>query len=165
MEPVTTVLAAGNAAKSLFGGIVDRWTKANNAELDADALVRMVLLEARRNLSVLDATIRGEDAVEPQEFWEVPDLLQVEAIEAVLGKGEGATQAFGKLKNLRISEPESALDGGDLLTSLYVRTAAIQALAHLNRKSKLKKVQIKRRLDNLRKDTLTLVQELARHAK
>jgi len=53
MEPITAAIGAGNVARSLLGGLVDRWARARNANVDAAALVRLLLLEARRNREVL----------------------------------------------------------------------------------------------------------------
>ena len=161
---IATGLGIANEARGLVTGVIDRWAAAKNAKLDAKALVRLLLLEARRNLAILDATIGAEDADSHARSWQAATVLQVEVIETILGQGETSAKAFSEVEKLRISDPDEGQDGADFLTSLYVRVTALQSLALLNRKTPLKKVRIELRLKNMRNDFLLLVKTLNKSA-
>ena len=109
-----------------------------NAKLDAKALGRLLLLEARRNLAILDATIHTDDPESPTRCWQAATILQVEVIETILGQGETSAKAFSEVEKLRISDPEKGQDGAGFLMSLYVRVISLRALAQLNSKTPLR---------------------------
>jgi len=161
MEPISASLGAADVARNLFGGLVDRWARARNAKVDAEALVRLLLMELRHNLAVLEVTVGRDDGIDSGMLWEIPLALHSEVLETVLGQGEVAAKAFSTLKN--ISTSESDLDAGTagILTNVYVRMVSLRSLALLNRKSTLNKVQIDRRLRNLRTDLAQVVRALA----
>ena len=47
-----------NEATGLATSLIDRWVAGKRARLNAKALVRLLRLEARRNLAILDVAIR-----------------------------------------------------------------------------------------------------------
>jgi hypothetical protein len=161
MDPFTSVLGLGNAAKDLFGGLVDRWAKAHTAKIDAKALVRLLRLEARRNLAILDVAVARAVILPPPALWAVPELVQTEIIETLLGRGDEANRALGILRKLNVEKDEDSLDTDDFLTNLYVRVTSLQSLALLNRQTPLESVQIQRRLMALRQEYIRLVKTLA----
>ena len=161
MEPITAAIGAGNVARSLLGGLVDRWARARNANVDAAALVRLLLLEARRNREVLKVAVGGKEPLPHSALWDVPLILETEVIETLLGQGPVASQALAAVQDLEVSDRADGPDGVDFLTNIYVRLAALQGLAALNRRSGLTKVRIERRLKNLHSDFDQLVRVLA----
>lgn len=160
-DPLTATLGLARESYGFVGGIIDRWTRAKAAKVDAAALVRLLRLEARRNLAVLEVTSGRHDAFEGERLWEVATVLEVEVLEAVLGQGETAMKAFRALRTLPVHESEDTRDGADFLTSLYVRIKTLQSLALLNAKGPLSWVRVDTRLGNLRQDTLALVKALS----
>lgn len=161
MEPISAVLGAGNVAKDLFGNLVDRWTRAKNANLDAAAVVRLLLLEARRNREILNVAVGAKDSLPISALWHVPLVLQSDVIETVLGQGQAASHALLAVRKLSVSDVADGQDGVDFLTNIYVRLVALQGLATLNRSGGLAKVKIALRLKNLRADLDQLVRVLS----
>lgn len=157
---IATGLGIANEARGLVTGIIDRWAAAKNAQLDAEALLRLLRLEARRNLAILDATIGAEGADSRTRSWQAATVLQAEVLETILGQGETAVKAFSEVEKLKIADPNEEEGGADFLTSLSVRVTALQSLALLNRKAPLKKVRVEVRLKHLRTDFLLLVKTL-----
>lgn len=160
-DPITATLGLARESYGLVGGVIERWRRTKAAKVDAAALLRLLRLEARRNLAILEVTVGRHDALEVERLWDVAAVLNVEVLEAVLGQGETAIQAFQALRTLPVYEPEDTRDGADFLTSLYVRINTLQSLALLNAKGPLSWVRVDTRLGNLRQDTLALVKALA----
>jgi len=165
VEPITATVAATNAAKNLFGSVFDRWSKAQQAHLDAAALVRLLRLEACRNRAVLEVAVGMKEPLAVSALWKVPAVLETEVMETVLGRDERAHEALAKVRELKATdtqgEDEDAGDPVDLLTRLYVRTTTLQSLSVLHRRNALTSVRIKQRLDNLRTDFVRLVRALS----
>ena len=151
-------------ATGLATSLIDRWVAGKRARLNAKALVRLLRLEARRNLAILDVAIRIDGPDSAPQLWEAATLLQVEVIETILGQGEISARAFREVEKLRISDPEKGQDGAGFLMSLYVRVISLRALAHLNSKSPLRTVKIELRLKHMRDDFLDLVKTLNKSA-
>ena len=162
---ISTALGAVTEARGIVGGLIGRWAAAKNAKLDAKALVRLLLLEARRNLELIDAGLRAEEDGSDTVLWEVTALLHVEVVETILGQGEISAKAFADVRTLKLTDPEDGRDGADLLTSLYVRVTSLQSIAVLNSQSPLRRVRTKVRLKNMRDDFLRLVQALPKAGK
>lgn len=93
-DPLTATLGLARESYGLFGGVIDRWTRAKAAQVDAAALVRLLRLEAQRNLAVLEVTSGRHDALEVERLWDVATVLEVEVLEAVLGQGETAIEGL-----------------------------------------------------------------------
>lgn len=160
MEPIAAAVGAGNAARQLFAGVVDRWAKAKAANVDAAALTRLLLLEVRRNREILNVAVGAKQALPSAALWGVPSVLQVEVLETVLGQGEVAGKALDKVQRLRVTDSSDHQPGVDFLTNIYVRMAALQGLAVLGKRSELSKVKIELRLKNLREDLSLLIKAL-----
>jgi hypothetical protein len=151
MEPISTALSAGNAAKTLLGGMVDRWRAAAQSSMDIDAMLRLLVLEVRRNLAILDVAVGHKAPLPPAELWLVPTLLQTEMIEAILGRGAAQTGAFRVLSKVSLpSDSEDDAGGAGTLATLYVRITTLQSLAVLERQASLSRIKIQLRLANLR---------------
>ena len=145
----------------LLGPLADRWAKAQDPEQDALALARVTLIEARRNLAVLDVAVGQAQALPPSALWQIPAILETEALGAVLGQGALVTPAFATVRRLKPSDSDGH-DVGDILTQLYVRISALRALASLRKRSELKAVRVRARLTGLRTDIIRVVAVLAR---
>lgn len=162
MEPISTALGAGLTAKNLFGGIIDRWRNVQASKLDEKAMVRLLMLECRRNLSVLQVAIGQKEPLSTKALWLIPTVLQTDALEAVLSQGKTATGAFELLANL---SPNTNLVRGanaGILSNIYVRITALQSLCAINEHAPLPRVNLKLRLTNLNNDIKTVVLALAR---
>mgnify|MGYP003383483757 CR=1 FL=1 len=161
MEPISLALGAGLTAKQLIGGIVDRWGSAKSLQLDERAMLRLLLLESRRNLAVLDVAIGRREPLSTKALWLVPAVLQTDALEAVLGQGKAEARSFEKLKKLVVGDDASVAQSSSALANVYVRITAMQSLSAINGEAPLGRVQIKQRLTNLQKDLLKIVVALA----
>jgi hypothetical protein len=149
----------------LLGVLADRWSRAQDPELDAQALVRLTILEARSNVALLDLAVGEEEALSPAALWEIPPILQTPALGAVLGQGALALPAFAGVRRLKPTEADAGLEPADIMTQLYVRITALKALASLRKRGGLKRVRIRNRLENLRTDFTRVVAALARDVK
>lgn len=161
MEPISAALVAGNAARSLFEGMLDRWVRAKNANVDAGAVVRLLLLEARRNREILNVAVGAKESLPVSALWRVPLVMQSDLLEFVLGQGEVANQALVAVRKANLSDADDAQDGVDFLTNIYVRMVALQGLASLNQQEGLSEVRIELRLKNLRADLSQLIKALS----
>jgi len=160
IEPVSAALGAASAAKSLLGGVTDRWRSTKLAQLDEKALNRLLLLEFRRNQAILDVAVGKAEPISTQALWLVPVVLQTEALEAVLGSGAPAAGSFKSLQRLGLVEPPDSSSG--VLANIYVRITALQGLAAVNSQAALSRVKIRLRLSRLRDDCRNIVSVLAK---
>ena len=64
IDPITAVLGVARESYGVIGGAIDRVVRAKSANLDAEALVRLLRLEARKNLAVLEAMCERPDQVD-----------------------------------------------------------------------------------------------------
>lgn len=163
MDPISTALGAGLTAKNLLGGMVDRWRIVQTSKMDEKAMVRLLVLECRRNLSVLDVAIGRKEPLSAKALWLVPSVLQTDALEAVLGQGQAATGAFKLLGKL--SQDAELFDGPNagILANIYVRITSLQGLCAINDHAPLSRVKIKLRLTRLRDDIKRVVVALAKN--
>jgi hypothetical protein len=161
MEPLTTALGASVTAKQLLGGLVDRWQAVRDAEMDEKAMIRLLLLECRRNLAVLDVAVGRKEPIVDEALWHVPSVLQLDALEAVLGQGKAAAGVFKVLKDVAMTNPEVSLQHSGALSSLYVRITSLQGLSFVNSRAPLTKVRIRQRLVNLERDIRAVVLALS----
>jgi len=162
IEPISAAIGAAYESSQIAGGLVDRFIKAREAKLDAKALRRMVLLEVRYNLAILEVAIHSKNPLPPAALWLVPALLRADALEVVLG-GSKAASAFTKtLDGVKVSDANLLKDSSGVIPNLYSRVTALQGLAALHRQVPLDKVKIELRLRNLMRDLLALRSVLAK---
>lgn len=161
MEPISAAIGAGNAARTLFEGLLDRWVRAKNANMDAAAVVRLLLLEARRNREILNVAVGAKESLPASALWRVPLVMQSDLLEFVLGQGEVANKALVAVRKAKPSDAADDQDGVDFLTNIYVRMVALQGLASLNQQEGLSEVRIELRLKNLRADLSQLIRVLS----
>jgi hypothetical protein len=161
MDPISTALGAGLTAKSLLGGMVDRWRGVEISQMDEKAMVRLLVLECRRNLAVLDVAIGRKEPLSAKALWLVPAVLQTDALEAVLGQGQAAAGAFKLLGNLKSGSELLNGPHAGILANIYVRITALQSLCAINDHAPLSRVKIKLRLTTLRADLKAVLVTLA----
>jgi hypothetical protein len=161
MEPLLTALSASLSTKNLVGGLVDRWHGVKQADLDEKALIRLLTIECRRNLAILEVAVARKEPLSDKALWQVPSVLQVEAVEAILGQGKAAVGAFAKLEKATLTDTDAGDAAAGVLMALYARISALQALAAMNATAPLSKVRIKQRLANLHADLSAVVKCLA----
>jgi len=150
----------------LLGGLTERWAKAQDPTLDALALLRLTVLEARCNVALLDLAVGpGPPPLPSAALWEIPAMLRTDALHAVLGQGAVATQAFAPLRRLKVPDTAAGPDGADILTHLYTRITALQGLASLRKRGDLKRVRIRSRLTDLQNELARIVGVLAREVR
>lgn len=159
MDPLTLVVPA----KELIGNLLERYWRTQDKKIDTNAVLRLLVIEARRNLAVLDVAVARKAALPAGALWNVPMVLRIEVLEALLSRDVRSDKA---LKTIAGFTSKRQADGSDepgtasLAMSLYVRTTALQALCTLNRKSGLDRVQIKLRLERLREDFIHFTRAL-----
>jgi hypothetical protein len=149
------VIEAAKAVASVMGGLYERYRQWVDAREDAEALEKLLCLELRRNLALLDA-LRLDDA--PQDssaFLEAAKLLETEVIEQIFLPGKGSARLRERLDE-REAEGEQDDDGDSVpvtnyLMRLYVRIIAIQKIAALPQDAQgLRKIRYATRLCTIR---------------
>jgi hypothetical protein len=150
------IVDTAKAFASVVGGLYERYRQWVDARNDAEALTRLVCLELRRNLALLDA-LRIDDAPEDSAaFLEATKLLETELLEQIFLPGKGSARLRERLDEPKDGEDEAEDDGDSVpmtnhLMRLYVRIIAIQKLAALPQDAEgLRKIQYGRRLRHIR---------------
>ncbi len=159
MDPTDFV----TSASSLF----DRFRGYLSLRSDAEALVRLVAIECRRNLALLSAL--RLDSLEEQndpDFLAVADLLETEALESLFAIGPKESKARELLAQRANEIPpngaEEALPA-ELLLRIYVRMTAMQKLRRLSRAGQgLREIRWRTRLANVERDLREAAQTLDR---
>ncbi len=149
------VIETAKAVASVVGGLYERYLQWQGARDDAEALEKLLCLELRRNLALLDA-LRLDDA--PQDsaaFLETAKLLETEVLEQVFLPGKGSLRLRQRLDERELENEQD--DDGDsvpmtnFLMRLYVRIIAIQKVAALPQDAQgLRKIRYGTRLCNIR---------------
>lgn len=152
MEPISTLVGTAFTSSQMASGMIDRLLRFRDAKLDAKALRRLLLLETRYNLALLDVAVGRKEKLPADALWHVPPLLRVEVMEAVLGEGKEAASVAKELKSLKVADAELLNEGSGVLPNLYARVIALQGLAVLNRQVVLQNIKIAVRLTNLNRD-------------
>lgn len=150
------MIDTAKAVASVVGGLYERYRQWVDARNDAEALTKLVCLELRRNLALLDA-LRLDDAAEDSEaFLEATKLLETELLEQIFLPGKGAARLRERLDAPRDQDGDEDEDGDSVpmtnhLMRLYVRIVAIQKLAALPQDAEgLRKIRYGRRLRHIR---------------
>jgi len=149
------IIDTAKAFASVFGGLYERYRQWIDARNDAEALTKLVCLELRRNLALLDA-LRIDDAPEDSEaFLEASKLLETEVLEQIFLPGKGSAKLRESLDGQDKDDDED--DDGDSvpmtnhLMRLYVRIIAVQKLAALPQGAQgLRKIRYGQRLRHIR---------------
>jgi hypothetical protein len=152
-----TVNEALDVANSLF----DRWRDYRAVRQEASALIRLLYLECRRNLALLDA-LKLDGAQDDADYVEVAHALETAILEQVFLVGEKQTKVLEHLrKKPEGAEDEDAHDAPDALMRLYVRVTALQKIASLSAKGHaLRSINYRKRLENVKKRLLDIVPDL-----
>ncbi len=151
------LIETAKAVASVVGSLYERYRQWQGARDDAEALEKLLCLELRRNLALLDA-LRLDDA--PQDsaaFLEAAKLLETEVIEQVFLPGKGSLSLRERLDEQERERDTEQDDDGDSvpmtnhLMRLYVRIVAIQKVAALPQDAQgLRKIRYGTRLCNIR---------------
>src|SRR5450759_2972903 len=126
MDPLT--LLAGKTATNLLRNLLDRYSEAQKTRIDTTALIRLLIIEARRNGAVLNVAVGHKEPLSISALWDVPAVLQVDVLEALLSRDARSDKA---LKQIAALKPTVRADGDDdssavtLAMSLYVRTTTL----------------------------------------
>lgn len=156
------VMSIADLVASLPSSLLSRYEQWQRAKLDARALLQLLLLEARRNIAILDVAVGAVEPLDNDALWEVPTILSTEVLEALLSRDTRSEKALDSLRRLPPTTPDG--DDPDAMTltlRIHTRATALQALSRLNQKSPLSKVRIKTRIENLRRDWVALSIRLA----
>ena len=106
IDPFSAAVGAAYNSSQMAGGLVDRVIKARQAKLDAKALRRMVLLEIRYNLAILEVAIGAMNPLPPEALWRVPALLRADSLEVLLGAGKAANALTKTLEETKVSDDD-----------------------------------------------------------
>ena len=157
-----------NDLLSTATGLFDRWRQYLSLRSDAEALVRLVAIECRRNLALLNALRLSELAEQSDpDFLTVAELLETEALEALFAIGPKEAKAREILAQridttLVDDEPDEDLPS-ELLLRIYVRITAMQKLLRLSRLGNgLRDIRWRTRLRNAARDLREAVSGLDR---
>jgi hypothetical protein len=149
----------------VLGTLQDRWAKAQDPELDAQTLIRLMQLEARQNLAVLELALGNPGRTPASALWEIPAVLSTDALAVVLGQGALASGGLVALRRLRPTGAEGDPAATDILTHLFIGITALRALASARKRGALRGIRIKSRLGEIRTDLNRIVAALSREAK
>jgi hypothetical protein len=148
------IVDTAKAVVSVVGGLYERYQQWVDARQDAEALTRLLCLELRRNLALLDA-LRLDDAPEDSPaFLEACRLLETEVLEQIFLPGKGSARLRGRLDEVSDDEQSEDDDSVPLtnhLMRLYVRVIAVQKLSALPQNAEgLRKIRYGERLRRIR---------------
>ena len=161
LEAVFGGIGAAKALAEVSSGPLDRYLKMRAAKLDAKALRRMLLLEVRYNLAILDVAVGRKAPLAEDALWNVPSLLQTEMLEAVLGSSKEAEVLTKQMKGIKIEDKDLISETSGVIANIYARIVALQGLGVLNRRVGLQSVKIELRLKNLHTSLKALRESLA----
>ena len=147
----------------MFEFLVDKGLEAFQHHRDSRSLLRLLYLECRTNLTVLEEVVDelGKEPTERQ-LEGLSQCLSTDALGAVFVVGSAQDAALDKLRGISVSKGkrgEVAL--ADALANVFVRANATMRLADMRGAELASGVAFKRRVSNLRKDYLLLVRALA----
>lgn len=139
-------------------GVLGRWERRQELKVSKDMLQRLLLLECKVNLALLDL-LRGKDAPAPALVAAVARSLSFDVFEQLFTR---PAEGGGVLKDLA-GDPAIGKAGGEgHLRNVYSRCMAIQEIGRLMEAAgPIPGVVPERRLKNLRRDMLRLVKALS----
>ncbi len=154
MENVKDVLG-------IAGGLFDRWQQYREAREDAAALVRLLYIECRRNLALLDA-LNLDGSQDDPDYVNVAQGLETAILEQVFMTGEKQTKALDKIRQQTASSSEEIpVNTTDALMRLYVKITTVQKISRLDADGKaLKAIHYRTRLKNVKQQLLQIIPEL-----
>lgn len=152
---------------STAGSLFERWRQYLALRGDAEALVRLVAIECRRNLAVLSALRLDSAEQSDPDLLAVAAVLESEALESLFAVGPKENKARKILA--QPAAPSKVADDadedlpGELLLRIYVRLTAMQKLLRLPRVgAALREIRWRTRLSNVESDLRTAVAGLDR---
>jgi hypothetical protein len=160
------IIDTAKAFVSVVGGLYERYRQWVDARNDADALTKLVCLELRRNLALLDALRIDDDPEDSEAFLEASKLLETELLEQIFLPGKGSARLRERLDEPQKDddEPEDDADSVPMtnhLMRLYVRIIAVQKLAVLPQGARgLRKIRYGQRLRHIRARTAEALERI-----
>lgn len=153
-----------------IGSVFDRWKKLNDTKIEREVLLKLLYIESRRNLALLDAIRLDGEEQDDADYLSVAEELETAILEHYLMGKEDSRGALAKFVGVLtfadepLSEPPK-----DTLMSIYVRITALQKICRLPMKGTvLKNIRYRTRLQNLKSSLVELVkflgQELGKDA-
>lgn len=150
------------AAKA-FQSLLEGYLKYEKIRLDADALTALLILELRRNLSVLD--MMSSDAKQSDSgLAHLAGRLESTILEQCLMPGRAPNELRQRLNQIELPTEEAhdrAMTLG-VLEQIYVRITVVQHAAPLSLEPLpgIRQVHLKTRLENLREALLRALRAL-----
>lgn len=157
--------------------IFDRLDKWHNLKQDVDAKIRLLYLECRRNLALLDCI--NEESIHTEtgniEILKLFKLLETDILELIFMDGEQGNKLFKALSknmvnaDLENDDGESAADNKNKINTTviqtamycYVRISVLKKLGSISDEiTILKNIHYKKRLSNMRKALLAIIKNL-----
>lgn len=152
-------------AYSIASGLFDRWKRAREVGDFREASIRLLAIEIRRNLAVLDA-LRSDAAQDDPDYRALAALLDTSVTEQILMAESVSVKVMQKLGKLELPDEANHEKGNaeiaaDVLTRVYVRIATVQALARVEpRGEALRAIRYRERLHNIRCSLVALLEAL-----
>ena len=157
-------MAFWNEAVGVSRYLIDKGLEEIQLGRDRGSLLRLLFLECRGNLTVLDAVLDDlrarEGSPSEEQLVALSTCISVDVLGSLFVMGGVEHRALTKLRKTKITkdDPEKAVS--DALASVFVRAQAVMRLATLRGSGLGTRVDFPRRLSNLRDDYLAVVKAL-----
>lgn len=163
--------------KEYFGigtDVLDRYTKWHNLKRDVNAKIRLLYLECRRNLALLDCinTDKLNDEACLSDLLKLMLLFETDILEMIFMDGEKGNKLFDIFLKPIVAEKENEDDSEkkemrtfvQAAMFIYVQASVLKKLGKPDIKaSVLKKINYKVRISNLKKALSEIVKNLGDH--
>jgi hypothetical protein len=152
------------------------------AWLDTSTIKHLVVVECRKNLSILDPLCLDDDSMaqDASAFVAVAKRLEYAAIEILLATDDKAKKTLRELQGLELQHEEAESDGessnprqggqttksvGELLIRLYIRMHSLRVLGEIlgsrdGPKTGIRKIHFRTRLKNVREALVMVTKSL-----
>jgi hypothetical protein len=148
----------GNA----FAAILGRLFAGETSRKEARALLRLLTLELKHNVSLID-TLHGDGPQWSDGAAKVAGALQCDVLNMVFLPEARYQKLRANIARLKLpgdeNESETTADTGDKLESLWVRIRTVKALGHQGQlQAGQREIRLLQRLTNLRNAMLLVVE-------
>jgi hypothetical protein len=160
--------AVSGAMRGLVAGLWQRWLEFERLRHDEKALAHVLLLELRRNLSLIDVLRLDDDEAQDSDgFRIVATGLETEVLEQLFMPDKYSRALLEELSKIELSDDEGDLGSSvpvkNVLMSLYVRMTSLKKLAELPRDlDGVRRIHYRTRLHRIQLDLIHVIQELER---
>ena len=160
--------------------IYDRYAKWKSLDKEVSVKIRLLYLECKRNLALLDCIserARKDTKVNESEFLSIAALLETDILEMVFMEGEKETKLFETLSqkvDVELTRDDVSGEEGinsakqrksviQLVMYVYVRVSILKKLASSKEGSKvLKNIKYRKRLENIKSAYISIIKGLSR---